>query len=162
MNDSETIREGPVGGGAKTLSFEQCWDLLAAATVGRLGLVVDDHPEIFPVNYVIFERSVVFRSGQGRKLWGALASRPGVIEVDGYDPATTEAWSVMARGETALMTDPEETARVDALGLEPWEPGAKDHYIRLIPRALTGRRFVVNRPDLWKTNTNDARRAQFE
>lgn len=163
MNDSETTSETSTHtADAPTLSFNQCWDLLAAATIGRLGLVVDGHPEIFPVNYVLHDRHIVFRSGRGRKLWGAMASRPGVLEVDGYDAPTTEAWSVVARGETVLMTDPEETAKVDALGLEPLQPGAKDHYIRLIPRALTGRRFTVNRPDLWKPKTDDARRALFE
>lgn len=161
MNDSNTDEQSLHSDNTK-LSFDQCWDLLAAANVGRLGLVVDDHPEIFPVNYVIYDRHIVFRTGRGRKLWGAMASRPGVFEIDGYDVPTTEAWSVMARGETVLMTDPEEVAKVDALGLEPWQPGAKDHYIRLVPRALTGRRFVVNRPDLWTTKTNDARRALFE
>ena len=162
MNHSGKAPDGSDQDKDPTLTFDQCWELLATPTVGRLGLVVDDHPEIFPVNYVLHDRHIVFRSGHGRKLWGAMASRPGVFEIDGYDSATTEAWSVMARGETVLIEDPEETAKVDALGLEPWEPGAKDHYIRLIPRALTGRRFIVNRPDVWKARTNDARRALFE
>ena len=162
MNESEIADEQPSQGGAPPLTFDQCWELLAAANVGRLALVVDDHPEIFPVNYVLYDRNIVFRTDAGRKLWGAMASRPGAFEIDGYDAQATEAWSVMARGETVLMTDPQETAKVDQLGLEPWQPGAKSHYIRLIPRALTGRRFIVNRPNLWETNTNDARRALFE
>ncbi|MGO4587431.1 pyridoxamine 5'-phosphate oxidase family protein [Micrococcaceae bacterium Sec5.1] len=162
MNDSPTLDDGTSEGHDSSLSFNECWNLLAAATIGRLGLVVDDHPEIFPVNYVLFDRHIVFRSSPGRKLWGAMASRPGVLEIDGYDAATTEAWSVVARGETILMTDPDETAKVDALGLEPWQPGPKDNYIRLVPRALTGRRFKVNAPDVWQTKTNDARRASFE
>ena len=55
------------------LSFDQCWELLDSETVGRLALVVDEHPEIFPVNYVLDNRTIVFRTGRGRKLWGAMA-----------------------------------------------------------------------------------------
>ncbi|VXC21698.1 conserved hypothetical protein [Arthrobacter sp. 9AX] len=144
------------------LSFDQCWDLLASETVGRLGLVVDDHPEIFPVNYVLDNRTIVFRTGRGRKLWGAMAARPSVLEIDGYDPPSEEAWSVVVRGETQLIDDHDEVARVDSQGLQPWQPGSKDHYIRLTPRVLTGRRFKVNPPDVWTTRPNDARRASFE
>lgn len=162
MHDPDSISETTFATGSASLSYDQCWELLAAATLGRLGLVVDSRPEIFPVNYVLYERHIVFRSGPGRKLWGAMASRPSVLEIDGYDAATTEAWSVVAGGESVLMTDPVETAKIDALGLEPSQPGAKDHYIRLIPRSLTGRRFAVVRPDPWKRTTNDARRALFE
>jgi uncharacterized protein len=144
------------------LSFDQCWDLLDSETVGRLGLVVDEHPEIFPVNYVLDNRTIVFRTGRGRKLWGVMAARPSVLEIDGYDPRSEDAWSVVARGETHLIEDPEELARVEAQGLQPWQPGPKDRYIRLTPRVLTGRRFKVNPPDVWETRPNDARRASFE
>lgn len=51
---------------------------------------------------------------------------------------------------------------MDSLGLEPWQPGEKANYIRLSPRALTGRRFKVNRPDVWTTRAQDKRRASFE
>ena len=144
------------------LSFDQCWELLAAGIVGRLALVVDDRPDIFPVNYVLDRRSIVFRSGGGTKLWGAMAARPAALEIDGYEAAAEEAWSVVARGETTVIDNEEEKAAVDALHLEPWQPGVKDHYIRLTPRALTGRRFKVNRPDVWSTRSGDARRTSFE
>ncbi len=51
---------------------------------------------------------------------------------------------------------------MDRLGLEPWHPGDKFYYIRLSARALTGRRFKVNRPDVWNTRVQDRRRASFE
>ncbi len=144
------------------LSYDDCWELLAAGIVGRLALIVDNHPEIFPVNYVLERRSIVFRSAGGTKLWGAEAARPAALEIDGYDSRNEEAWSVVARGETDVISSQEEKAAADALHLEPWQPGAKDNYIRLTPRALTGRRFKVNKPDLWKTRLNDSRRASFE
>jgi uncharacterized protein len=144
------------------LDFDECWELLAAGSLGRIALVVDGHPEIFPVNYVLDRRSIVFRTAGGTKWWGAVTAKPAALEIDGYEPASKEAWSVVARGDSELIDNAEEKAAVDALHLEPWQPGAKDHYVRLTPRVLTGRRFKVNKPDIWNTRLGDARRASFE
>lgn len=144
------------------LSFDDCWELLSSANVGRLAIIVDGHPEIFPVNFVVERRSIVFRTAAGTKLWGSAKEEPAAFEIDGYEPTTEEAWSVVARGGTALIDSVDEQSAVDALGLEPWEPGTKAHYVRLSPKALTGRRFKVNAPDIWKTRLSDQRRASFE
>ena len=91
--------------------------------MGRLALIVDGHPHIFPVNYVLVQRgSIVFRSAGGSKLWGAMTSKPTALEIDGYDPQTEEVWSVVARGDTEVIRSKEEKAAVDALQLEPWQP----------------------------------------
>lgn len=146
----------------RTLTFDECWELLTSSIVGRLALVVDGHPEIFPVNFVLERRSIVFRTAAGTKLWESMKEKPAAFEIDGYEPSTEEAWSVVARGGTALVDDPDERSAADALGLEPWEPGTKSNYVRLSPKALTGRRFKVNAPDLWNTRLNDQRRRSFE
>ncbi|WP_115787182.1 pyridoxamine 5'-phosphate oxidase family protein [Arthrobacter silvisoli] len=144
------------------IDFEECYELLAASVVGRLALIVDGHPEIFPVNFVLERRSIVFRTAAGTKLWESRKEEPAAFEIDGYDPVAEEAWSVIVRGSTSLIDDPDEKSAADALGLEPWQPGTKSHYVRLAPRVLTGRRFKVNAPDVWTTRLNDARRKSFE
>jgi uncharacterized protein len=144
------------------ITFDECWELLASSVVGRLALIVDGHPEIFPVNFVLERRSIVFRTAGGTKLWESRKEEPAAFEIDGYEPATEEAWSVVARGATALIENPDEQAAADALGLEPWQPGTKSHYVRLTPEALTGRRFKVTAPDVWNTRLNDPRRTSFE
>ena len=144
------------------LTFDECWELLADDAVGRIAVVVDGHPEIFPVNYVLDRRSIVFRTSGGTKLWGAMEERPAALEIDGYDPRTEVAWSVVVRGDTELIQDQADKDAVDALNLEPWQPGSKDHYVRLTARALTGRRFQVTKPDVWNTRLSDRRRASFE
>jgi nitroimidazol reductase NimA-like FMN-containing flavoprotein (pyridoxamine 5'-phosphate oxidase superfamily) len=146
----------------ENLSFDDCWELLEGDTLGRLAIVVDGHPEVFPVNYVVHRRSIAFRTAAGSKLWGAMMERPAALEIDGYDPATELAWSVVARGDTQVIEDQEDMDAVDSLGLEPWQPGEKSNYIRLNAKALTGRRFQVNRPDVWNTRLQDRRRASFE
>ena len=144
------------------LTFEDCWDLLASAVVGRLALVVDGHPEIFPVNIVVERRSIVFRTAGGTKLWESKKEVAAAFEIDGYDARTEEAWSVVTKGTIVLIDSQEEQSAADALGLEPWEPGAKSHYVRLAPNVLTGRRFKVAAPDVWNTRLNDQRRTSFE
>jgi len=144
------------------LTMDQCWVLLATETVGRVALIVDSHPEIFPVNFVLARRAIVFRTSGGTKLWGAVTAKPIAFEIDGYDARDETAWSVMARGAAELMESQEEKDAVDALLLEPWHPGEKTYYVRVAPKALTGRRFKVNRPDLWNTRLSDPRRSSFE
>lgn len=144
------------------LSFDQCWELLAASVVGRLAIVVDGHPEIFPVNFVIERRSIVFRTASGTKFWETARDSAAAFEIDGYDADSQEAWSVVARGTTALVDSEVERAAADALGLEPWQPGGKSHYVRLSPQVLTGRRFKVAAPHIWSTRLEDQRRAAFE
>ncbi|GAA2144237.1 MULTISPECIES: pyridoxamine 5'-phosphate oxidase family protein [Arthrobacter] len=145
-----------------SLTMDQCWVLLDTEAVGRVALIVDSHPEIFPVNFVLERRAIVFRTSGGTKLWGAITSKPVAFEIDGYDAHDEAAWSVMARGEAELIESQEEKDAVDALLLEPWQPGEKAYYVRVAPKALTGRRFKVNRPDLWTTRLSDPRRSTFE
>lgn len=46
---------------------------------------------------------------------------------------------IIRKSLTEVITSEREKAAVDALHLEPRQPGPKDNYIRLTPRALTGR-----------------------
>jgi len=142
--------------------MDQCWVLLDSEVVGRIALIVDGHPEVFPVNFVLQRRSIVFRTAGGTKLWGAITAKPVAFEIDGYDEHEQAAWSVVARGEAELIEDDAEKKAVDDLLLEPWQPGEKNYYVRVAPKALTGRRFKVNNPDVWRTRLSDPRRASFE
>ena len=56
------------------ISTEECEDLISAATVGRLGVIVDGRPEIFPVNHV-YDRGngcVVFPTNASTKFRAVL------------------------------------------------------------------------------------------
>ncbi|MGH3594788.1 MAG: pyridoxamine 5'-phosphate oxidase family protein, partial [Mycobacterium sp.] len=50
------------------LSESESWQLLASQSLGRLVTSVDGQPEIFPVNFVVQNRTVLFRTAQGTKL----------------------------------------------------------------------------------------------
>jgi hypothetical protein len=99
---------------------------------------------IRPVNYVFDEpsQSVLIRSALGSKLHALLRSRKARFEIDGTDPARRLAWSVIVLGVTEEITDAAELRRLERLGLDPWAPGHKDHWIRIRTNTVTGRRTV--------------------
>ncbi len=118
----------------------ECWRLLARARVGRVGLVVDGEPVILPVNHVVHDHAVVFRTAGGTKL-STLAAWPTVaFEVDGTEGERL-GWSVLVSGRGERIVDPAVVRQVESLGLEPWAPGPKLHWVRIVPRRVTGRRI---------------------
>ena len=57
-----------------------------------------DHPDMFPINYVMDRGNVVFRTAEGTKLAAAVLGRAVAFEVDGYEPEAGVAWSVVMKG----------------------------------------------------------------
>ncbi|MDQ6841686.1 MAG: pyridoxamine 5'-phosphate oxidase family protein [Actinomycetota bacterium] len=142
-------REPPTGSAVEMheLTRLDCLRLLATTSVGRVGVSVKDwdHPVIRPVNYVFDEssQSVLIRSGQGSKLHALLRSTNAVFEIDGTDPVGRAGWSVIIAGVTVEITDPAELRRIEGLGLEPWAPGHKGHWIAIRATTVSGRRISV-------------------
>jgi uncharacterized protein len=124
-----------------------CLRLLATTSVGRVVISVKDwdQPVIRPVNYVFDEssQSVLIRSAEGSKLHALLRSTNAVFEIDGTDPVGRAGWSVIIAGVTVEITDPAELRRIESLGLEPWAPGHKGHWIRIRATTVSGRRISV-------------------
>ena len=84
--------------GMTVLSAHESLALLRASVVGRLAVSITDHPDIFPINYVVDHGSIVFRTAEGTKLAAAVLGRGVAFEVDGYDEPSGEAWSVVVKG----------------------------------------------------------------
>ena len=123
------------------LSKSECFGLLAQEHVGRVAFVDDLGPIAMPVNFVLDRHMVVFRTDGGTKLDAAVRNSRVAFEIDGTDQAARIGWSVVIRGEAVEVTDPAELARLRQLPLQPWAPGAKTHYVRILPAVLTGRRI---------------------
>ncbi len=90
-------------------------------------MILEGRPEVFPVNYVLDDGSIVFRTAMGSKFWASLAETCA-LEVDGYSALSGKAWSVVVHARARFILDRSEKARVDSLRLEPWEPGEKAYY----------------------------------
>ena len=143
------------------LSESACWELLRTTSVGRLAVWVEDHPDIFPLNYAVDHGTVVFRSRTGTKLSAALPDSPVALEADGYDAENGEAWSVVIRGRAEEIRGQELMDTID-LPLFPWQAGDKPRFIRIIPTITSGRRFPVADPSVWRTPLSGVKRASME
>jgi len=127
------------------LSVTRCWELLASIPVGRIGVLYDSAPEIYPVNYVVVDHTIAFRTDVGSKL-SALDRSPAVcFQVDEIDPESSTGWSVLVKGRASVVTDPAELRYLDAQGLREWSLGHKAHWVRVVPAEVTGRR-IWSRP----------------
>jgi len=121
-----------------------CWDLLSTADVVRLAVAVGDDLEIFPVNAVVDGRTLVFSTGEGTKLAAVTIAGKVVVEADGYDASTREAWSVVAKGDAERLENFTDIERAESLGLRSWSDHPKQWFVRVTPRTVTGRRFPVS------------------
>jgi len=139
----------PEPAGITSLAPHECWQLLRTVSVGRLAVWVVDHPDIFPINFTVDHGTLVFRTGKGTKLTAALAGNPVAVEADGVDPATGIAWSVVIKGEASAIVAIADVLDSAGLPLFPWQEGRKDHFLRITPTSVTGRRFKVTEPKTW-------------
>jgi nitroimidazol reductase NimA-like FMN-containing flavoprotein (pyridoxamine 5'-phosphate oxidase superfamily) len=121
----------------------ECRKLLAERHLGRLAIPDFGGPVIFPVNYVVDEDMVVFRTDPGSKLDAAIERESVAFEVDATDKTSRTGWSVVVRGTLADVTDLAHLKRLRALPLYPWAPGDKTRYVRVRPLSITGRRIRI-------------------
>lgn len=121
------------------LSDEQCWERLRTQELGRLVTRVGDVLDIFPVNYVVDDGSVLFRTAQGSKLFELTVNDEVLFEVDDHTDA--EAWSVIVRGRAHPLDRSADVERADGLGLQPWIPTLKYTYVRVEATSISGRAF---------------------
>ena len=127
----------------RELDEDECRRLLAGRRLGRLAIPDFGGPVIFPVNYILDQGLVVFRTDPGSKLEAAMERESVCFEVDAVEEATRTAWSVLVRGTLADVTNPAHLARLRTLPLYPWAPGDKARYVRVRPRSITGRRIRI-------------------
>jgi nitroimidazol reductase NimA-like FMN-containing flavoprotein (pyridoxamine 5'-phosphate oxidase superfamily) len=108
-----------------------------------LAVDVGGQPDIFPVNYVVHEGALFFRSGAGTKLAAAVLMGHVALEIDGFEPHGRTAWSVVVKGRAVQVEKMEEVFDAQDLPLYPWVASPKPNIVRIDPTSVTGRRFHV-------------------
>ena len=125
----------------QTLTAAECYDLLSSGGVGRVAFTTADGPVVLPVNYVMVGQTVIFRTAPDTLLAGCL-NGPAGFEVDRLDEALSQGWSVLVTGRAVRVTSEAEVRHLEQHNsLRPWAGGARDVYVRVIPRKITGRRI---------------------
>ena len=112
---------------------------MASVPVGRIIYTRRALPAVELVNFALDEGDIVIRTDGSGKLAAATRGAVVAFEADQVDLADQSGWSVTAIGPSREVTDPGELDRLRTLGLRPWAPGERDHFIRISPVMLNGR-----------------------
>jgi len=131
------------GGRIQEIDEETCRKLLARRHFGRVALVDDHGPIIFPVNYAVDDGSIVFRTDRGTKRSAAAEGRPACFEIDDVDTRRRFGWSVIVRGRLDEVMDDGGRERLSGKLIEPYPGGPKEHLVRLSCTSISGRRVPL-------------------
>lgn len=129
------IEQGPIS----VLDDNEAWNLLSSVALGRLVTSFGGQLEIFPVNFVTQDRTVLFRTAEGTKLFTTVMNEKVLFEAD--DHSAEEGWSVILRGTARMLSSAEEIHEADRAGLMPWVPTEKLRYVRVTPSEISARHF---------------------
>ena len=127
------------------LSEDECLELIRPGGIGRIAYVGRFGPAVLPVNYKVQDGAILFRTAENGPLDEDL--RTGIadadykvaFEIDDIDTAARRGWSVLVQGP-AHHVEGAELDVVRGAGIEPWAPGDRELFVRIIPSRITGRR----------------------
>jgi nitroimidazol reductase NimA-like FMN-containing flavoprotein (pyridoxamine 5'-phosphate oxidase superfamily) len=143
MNTGEPPTASPERGRLGELTPSECWELLTTQRIGRVAVIVGHYPLVFPVNYAVYDKTILYRTGVGTKLHSVNRSNV-TFEVDEIDTTRRAGWSVMVKGvaqEVSPKRDRKVMSRAELSGAGPWAPGDREHVIRIVADQVTGRRI---------------------
>jgi len=127
----------------EVLGEEESWHLLASADLGRLAVSIDGGVDIFPINYVVADRVVFFRTAPGSKLMDLTRHPIVALETDGTH--NRRRWSVVVKGSAVRLGSDEEIEASGVLTLHSLVPTEKWNYVRITVSSITGRQFTSSR-----------------
>ncbi len=148
--------EQPVSGDASNdavleqLDEAECLRLISPGGVGRIAYTGSYDLTVLPVNYLLQDGAILLRTEAEGLTTADLRTGDQVsdyrvaFEVDEFDRQTQVGWSVLIQGPAHHLDDDSERAAAEAAGLQAWPGGARDHFIRITPLRVTGRR--IRRP----------------
>ena len=124
---------------AVTLKPVRCWFWLRTAELGRFATAVDNVVGIYPVNFVVADETILFKTAPGSKLENLTANPEVAFEADGHDGDLW--WSVVVHGRAERIPFDDEIEATGLLSTTSLMPGDKQNFVRIVPRELTGIAF---------------------
>ncbi|WP_051706002.1 pyridoxamine 5'-phosphate oxidase family protein [Nocardioides aequoreus] len=119
------------------MTDEECWERLREAEVGRLAYRLVDEVHLVPINVVVVDDALLFRTTAGGKLLAAALESEVAFEIDWIDVAT--AWSVVVRGRLHRLEELERH-RLDGAAAG-WLGRDLEEVVELVPSEVSGRWF---------------------
>jgi uncharacterized protein len=123
----------------RELPHEQCLELVRSKSVGRLAYSGTDGLEVLPLNYVVHDGAIIFRTSPYTALGRQGHVDEAAFEVDEIDDYTESGWSVLLKGRLRRVDGDELPDSLDRP--QPWPAGERFLYMRLVPRAVSGRQL---------------------
>jgi nitroimidazol reductase NimA-like FMN-containing flavoprotein (pyridoxamine 5'-phosphate oxidase superfamily) len=129
------------------LDEAECLRLIAPGGIGRIAYTGQYDLTVLPVNYKLHEGAILFRTSEDSLTGADLRTRIGhleyrvAFEIDEFDLQAREGWSVLIQGPAHHLDSADERASALHAGVEPWPGDAKEHFIRITPARITGRRI---------------------
>ena len=120
----------------RELDEDECWHELRHAPLGRLAVAVAGEADIFPINFVVHDRALYFRTAPGTKLLELSVNGRVALEVDSF--TYDEARSVVVKGVAERLERQSEIDAADQLPLLPWIPTLKYRWVRITPGVVRG------------------------
>lgn len=156
--DVEGVRDE---GRLAKLEVDTCLQLLEGQSIGRVAVNDEGGPVVFPVNYAMDSGTVVFRTGMGSKLAATDQRADAAFQVDEFDLELGTGWSVLVRGRLVEVTSGDEVDRLAQLPLAPMAGGDRQHFVRVMPRGVSGRRITLpdHVPAEWVATSDDDEQA---
>jgi nitroimidazol reductase NimA-like FMN-containing flavoprotein (pyridoxamine 5'-phosphate oxidase superfamily) len=130
------------------LDEAECLRLIASGGIGRIGFSGRYGPTVMPVNYQLYDGSIVFRTAQDSatdedlRTGIANAEYKVAFEIDDFDTAARTGWSVLIQGSAHHVESEAERASVAGAGVDPWPGGDRELFLRITPMRITGRRVL--------------------
>jgi nitroimidazol reductase NimA-like FMN-containing flavoprotein (pyridoxamine 5'-phosphate oxidase superfamily) len=128
------------------LDEAECLRLIASGGIGRIGYSGRYGPTVMPVNYQLYEGTIVFRTtpdsttDEDLRTGIANAEYKVAFEIDDFDIAARTGWSVLIQGSAHHVESEAERASVAGAGVDPWPGGDRELFLRIMPTRVTGRR----------------------
>jgi len=128
----------------KQLGRDECLRLMASVPVGRIIYTRQALPAVELVNFAVDNGDIIIKTDHSGKLAAATRGAVVAFEADRLDTERRVGWSVTVVGQSQEVTDPDEIGRLEQIGLSTWAPGDREHFIRIRPGILTGRRLSAD------------------
>ena len=110
--------------------------------MGRIAYAADYGARILPVNYVLADGSIIFRTVPDGEIFHHALNSMCAFEIDDTDEFFESGWSVVAIGRLELATgDDFDHMRFGKLP-QPWATGNRYMFVRLPCTQVSGRRVI--------------------
>lgn len=120
------------------LSTSECEQLLESLTVGRIAVIENGYPLVFPINYRVVvsneQLMIAVRTRSGNVI--DKSETPVCFQIDGVDASSDGGWSVLVRG---LLFEGPPAPHHDSRPILSLD---RDAWRLVVPTLISGRRVV--------------------